>query len=135
MPTPLSPTKLMKCDGCQAVLPIGDAKAGQKCRCGQCGKVLVVPGGRGKRAQAAQSKPLGFNCLLCDSRITVRVSDAGRKARCTDCGRINIVPKPPKPKPKQTPAAMHGQQEERWDVDQAPDNAELLARQPKFFPV
>lgn len=136
MPTPLSPTKLMKCDGCQAVLPIGTAKPGQKCRCGRCGKVLIVPGGRAKRSQpVAQPQPLGFNCLLCNTRITVQTSDVGRKARCPDCGRVNVVPQPPKPKPKQTPAAMHGQQYELWDAGKAPDNAELLAKQPKFFPV
>lgn len=46
-----------------------------------------------------------------------------------------MVPQPPQPKPKQTPAAMHGEQYEMWDAGEAPDNAELLAKQPKFFPV
>jgi len=63
------------------------------------------------------------------------VEDVGLKAKCPDCGRLTKVPPPPKPRPKKTPEAMHGQQYGVWGVDEAPTTKEIAARQPKYYPV
>ena len=136
MAAPLSPTKLLICPSCKARLPQGDLQAGQKCRCGRCGKILVVPGKQSPPKPPTQPKLFGFACRVCETRLTARTTDVGKKLRCPDCHAKNEIPKPPKPpRPKQTPEAMHGQQYGLWGVDEAPSNEELLARQPKFYPV
>jgi len=139
---PLSPTRLFVCTACGAALPVGDEHLGKQCRCGRCGKVSLVTDeaeelARQRRAKqaAAENQPIGFYCRVCDTRLTARVKHVGRKAKCPDCGALTEVPPPPKQRPRQKPAAMHGQQYGVWGVDDAPTPAELSARQPKFFPV
>ena len=78
---------------------------------------------------------IAFYCRVCDSRLSAHASDTGKRARCPDCGAINLVPRPPQARPKKPPPAMHGQQYGLWGVDEAPSTAELIARQPKFYPV
>ncbi|MCG8451400.1 MAG: hypothetical protein MI725_17680, partial [Pirellulales bacterium] len=70
-----------------------------------------------------------------ETRLVASPKDVGRKAKCPDCGTSTKVPSPPKPRPKQVPRAMHGQQYGVWGVDQAPLPEELAARQPKYFPM
>lgn len=135
MAGPLSPTKLLVCPGCQAKLPAENLRLGQKCRCGKCGKLLTVPGGKKKNRPKPAPEVFGFNCRVCDTRLSARVSDIGKKLRCPDCGVHNDIPRPEKPQPKKTPEAMFGQQYGLWDADGAPSSADLKAHQPKFFPV
>ncbi len=153
MSTPLSPTRLFVCTACGAVLPVGPELFGKKCRCGRCGKVSVVsedpnaedsPRRRAERSLAsnqsiAANSSIHFNCRVCDTHLSARARHVGRKAKCPDCGALTKVPPPPRQhslaRPKKTPQAMHGQQYGLWGVDDAPDPAELLAKQPKFFPV
>ena len=136
MATPLSPTKLLDCGRCGASLPLGNLQPGQKCRCGKCGQILVVPGGQQKTpSQAEPLPPIGFNCTLCDTRLSAPAKHTGRKVRCPDCGRANTVPPPPKPTAPKIPEAMFGEQYGLWGVDEAPSNEELVALQPQFFPV
>jgi len=135
MPMPTSPTRLFVCDACGATLPVEPEHAGRKCRCGRCGKILVVPGDSPKPPPVATPKYVGFNCLLCDTRLSARVEDVGLQAKCPDCGRLTKVPQPPKPRKKKTPEAMHGQQYGLWGVDEAPPTKEIAARQPKYYPV
>ncbi len=135
MPVPTSPTRLFVCDQCGATLPVEPEHAGRKCRCGQCGKVLTVPGDSPRVSKPKTPKFIGFNCVLCDSRLSAKVEDVGLNAKCPDCGKLTKVPPPPKPRPKKIPKAMHGQQYGLWDVDEGPLPQEIAARQPKFYPV
>ena len=136
MAAPLSPTKLLKCPGCGASLPLGELKAGQKLRCGSCQKVLVVPGSKPKQRKPAEPPaPVGFNCKLCYTRLSAPVKYVGRKLKCPDCGRVNTIPPPPRPTAPKTPEAMFGEQYELWGVDEAPTNEDLIAQQPKFFEI
>lgn len=141
MATPLSPTRLFQCDGCGATLPLDETQIGKKCRCGRCGKILVVPGFElEKEFQDAPAKEVvpetvAFYCRVCDTRLVAYTNDVGKKAKCPDCGAKNVVPPPPKVKPKRPPRAMHGQQYGLWGVNEAPLPAELLAHQAKFYPV
>ncbi len=139
MSAPLSPTRLFICDGCQATLPYEPANAGKKCRCGQCGKILVVPSPQAE----AEVKPevpappsyIEFWCRVCDTRLVAHGVDAGKKAKCTDCGAVNVVPAPKKQEARREPQAMQGQQYGVWDVNKAPDPESQRAAQPKLFPV
>ncbi len=132
---PTSPTRLFVCDHCGATLPVEPEHAGRKCRCGRCGEILTVPGDSPDTEPKPTPKHLGFGCQLCGTRMFALARDVGRKARCPDCGVLTVVPQPPKPRPKQIPKAMYGQQYGLWEVDEAPLPAEIAARQPKFFPV
>lgn len=136
MAAPLSPTKLFTCDGCGATLPLDESRAGKKCRCGKCGKVLVVPGHEPEEpAELPAPETVAFYCLKCDTRLVAYVTDVGKKAKCPECGAKREVPAPAKVRPKHPPRAMHGQQYGLWGVDEAPLPSELAARQPKFYPV
>jgi DNA-directed RNA polymerase subunit M/transcription elongation factor TFIIS len=137
MSASLSPTRIFKCDGCQATLPYDPARAGQKCRCGQCGKVLVVPAAQEAEPPVPPSAPsyIEFWCHVCDTRLVAHAADAGRKAKCFECGAINRVPKPRVVEKPREPAAMHGQQYGIWEVNKAPDPDQLRAAQARLFPV
>ncbi len=147
MSMPLSPTKLLTCDGCGAVLPLGGTRPGGKCRCGRCGKILIVPLEEPEEDFSYPSRPepepefeptpksVGFHCRVCDTHLSARTADVGKRAKCPDCGVLTVVPPPPKVRRKKPPRAMHGQQYGLWGVDEAPSPSELAARQPKYYPV
>ena len=44
-----------------------------------------------------------------------------------------MIPEPPKPKTKNIPAAMEGEQYELWDVDEQPLPSEMVAAQPRYI--
>ena len=133
----LSPTRLLVCNACGAVLPVGEEHLGKKCRCGRCGEVNVVAEETPRRSQQSSQaeKPIYFFCRVCDTRLGARVKHVGRKAKCPDCGALTRVPSPPQPAPPNQPKAMHGQQYGVWGVDDAPSPAEIAEKQPKFFAV
>ena len=136
MAMPTSPTRLLVCSACGATLPFEPEHAGQKCRCGSCGKVLIVPSDKEKPpAKKITPEYVSFPCRICQTVLSARVEHEGKKAKCPDCYTLNVVPPPPKQKPKQTPQAMHGQQYALWEVDEAPLPSELAAKLPQFFPV
>ncbi len=135
MSMPTSPTRLLTCEACGATLPFEPEHAGQRCRCGGCGKILVVPGEDYGPKQETAPEYVSFACRVCQTTLSARVEHVGRKAKCPDCYSRTVVPPPTKVKKKQPPQAMHGQQYGLWDVDTAPLPAELAAKQPKFFPV
>ena len=140
MSTPLSPTRLFHCDGCQATLPYDPAQAGKRVRCGGCGKIILVPSLQAFAeipAKPASNGPrhIEFWCRVCDTRLVARAIDASKHAKCPDCGAKNQIPKPAAPKPRQEPPAMHGQQYGIWEVNKAPSGEELRAGQPQLFPV
>ena len=120
MSMPSSPTRLFVCDQCGATLPVEPEHAGKKCRCGKCGKVMLVPGDASDEPAEPTPQYVAFNCILCDTRLSARVEDVGLKAKCPDCGKLTKVPPPPKPRPKRIPKSMHGQQYGLWGVDEAP---------------
>jgi DNA-directed RNA polymerase subunit M/transcription elongation factor TFIIS len=140
----LSPTQLFVCDGCQATLPYDAAQAGKKCRCGKCGKVLIVPppldvppiqAQPAAKSQSVVPAYIEFWCRVCDTRLVAHGRDAGKKAKCPDCGASNAVPTPKVVEPRHDPAAMHGQQYGVWEVNKAPDPQKQRAAQPKLFSV
>ena len=137
MSTPLSPTRLLVCTACGAVLPVGEAQLGKKCRCGRCGKVNLVAEDTPRRTKKHPDldTPVYFFCRVCDTRLGARVRDVGKKAKCHDCGALTKVPPPPKPTLPKKPRAMHGQQYATWQVDEAPTPEEIAAKQPEYFPV
>ena len=135
MAAPLSPTKLLVCPGCQAKLPAENLLPGQKCRCGNCGKLLVVPGEKESPPTVSQPELFGFGCRVCETRLIARKTDVGKHLRCPDCGARNEVPRPLKPEIKKTPEAMFGEQYGVWGIDDSPTTEDLKAHQPFFFPV
>ena len=140
MSTPLSPTQLFQCDGCQATLPYDPAKAGKKVRCGACGKILLIPRLEDFTAPPTKTQPsvprhIEFWCRVCDTRLVARASDTGKHAKCPDCGAKNQVPQPTKSNPRQEPQAMHGQQYGIWEANKAPEPEQLRAKQPQLFQV
>lgn len=134
-----SSTRLLKCDGCQAMLPYGPEHVGRKCRCGRCGKMLVVPAPPSvvPAGRPAESKIdyVEFWCRVCDTRLVALATDSGKRAKCTDCGAVNQVPPFKAKTAPRTPPAMEEPQYELWEVDEAPDPQVLRARQPKLLPV
>ncbi len=135
MSMPTSPTRLLTCNACGATLPFEPEHAGMKCRCGGCGKILIVPGEKEEEEKDPGPRYVSFVCQVCQTILSARVEHVGRKAKCPDCYALTEVPPPPKAKKKRIPDAMHGQQYGLWGVDEAPSSKELTARLPKFFPV
>ncbi len=140
MASPLSPTRLFQCDGCQATLPYDPARAGKRVRCGGCGKILLIPSQADFEELPAKPAPpvarhIEFWCHVCDTRLVARAIDAGKHAKCPDCGAKNQVPQPIAPKLRQEPPAMHGQQYGIWEVNKAPELEQLRSKQPQLFPV
>ncbi len=78
---------------------------------------------------------IGVECRVCDTRLYGRLDQVGKKLKCPDCGAGTVVPRPPKPKPKNIPAALEGEQYELWGVDEQPLPSQLLARQPVYIAV
>ncbi len=136
---PLSPTRLFTCTACGAMLPIEAEHVGKKCRCGRCGMVNLVVDEETQRRQKEEARKqqqiIYLFCRVCDTRMAVRFKDVGKKAKCPDCGGLTRVPPPQQPRPPQIPEAMHGQQYGLWGVDDAPSPDELVAKQPKFYPI
>jgi DNA-directed RNA polymerase subunit M/transcription elongation factor TFIIS len=134
-----SPTRMFACDGCQATLPYDPVYAGTKCRCGKCGKILVVP----VTDELLEPQPLPilkqefveFWCRVCDTRLVAQSVHAGKKAKCTDCGAINIVPAPKAVAAPRVPPAMKGPQYDVWEVNKAPEPQTQRETQPALFPV
>lgn len=134
---PLSPTRLFVCTACGAVLPVGEEHLGKKCRCGRCGKVTIVAEDSPRRTKPSPESvpPIYFFCRVCDTRLAAHLKHVGRKLKCPDCGAKTEVPPPPQPSPPKKPKAMHGQQYGVWGVEDAPNPAEIAAKQPKYFAV
>jgi DNA-directed RNA polymerase subunit M/transcription elongation factor TFIIS len=138
MSSPL-PTRTFVCDGCHATLPYDPANAGTKCRCGKCGKILVVPTVdqlRGPEPPPALKRDyVEFWCRVCDTRLVAYGIDAGKKSKCTDCGAINVVPTPKVVEAPRIPPAMQGPQYDVWEVNKAPEPQTQREAQPKLFSV
>src|ERR1043166_9042467 len=66
---------------------------------------------------------------------TARPQHVGKQIKCADCGALTVVPEPPKPKPKNLPAALEGEQYELWDPDEQPLPGAIIAVQPTYIPI
>ncbi len=138
MSGPPSANRRFVCDGCQAVLPYDPAQAGKPCRCGKCGKSLLIPNLDEQNDKPSQPEPPKFVelwCRVCDTRLVAKSEDSGKKAKCTDCGAVNVIPTPRKPEAPRVPAAMQGPQYDVWEVDKAPEPEKQRVAQPKLFPI
>jgi DNA-directed RNA polymerase subunit RPC12/RpoP len=78
---------------------------------------------------------VSVDCRVCQTRLTGTLAQVGKELKCPDCGARTILPAPPKPKPKQIPAAMEGEQYELWGVDEQPLPSDLIKSQPKYVAV
>ena len=87
------------------------------------------------REASAKSPPqlIGFECRVCSTRLYGPSNQVGKKMKCPDCGAGTVIPEPPKPKQKNMPAALEGEQYELWDVDDQPLPSELIAAQPEIY--
>jgi DNA-directed RNA polymerase subunit RPC12/RpoP len=136
---------LISCPNCGVKFAVASSLAGRRARCNACDTAFVVPAlvkstevrpqpGRIASSPAASSTALvGFECRVCNTRLYGRVDHVGKKVKCPDCGAGTPIPEPEKPKPKNIPAALEGEQYELWDVDDQPLPSALMAAQPKYI--
>ncbi len=138
---------IISCPHCGARFAVDASLAGRRARCDACNEAFVVPAPskasatKPKTATRAAEPPasapqlVGFECRVCGTRLYGRSDQVGKKVKCPDCGAGTAIPEPPKPKPKNMPAALEGEQYELWDADEQPLPSELIAVQPKYIAV
>lgn len=78
---------------------------------------------------------IGFDCRVCSARLFAEPDKVGKPQRCEECGTITIVPPPPKPKSKNIPPALEGEQYELWEPDEQPLPSQILAAQSRLIAV
>jgi hypothetical protein len=138
----------VKCPGCGAPYEFPPSMAGRRGKCASCGTAFTVPKVETTAApkfppanifeeEERESLPqyIPVECRVCQTRIYGRLDQVGKKLKCPDCGTQNEVPPPPKPKRKNLPAALEGEQYEVYDPDVQPLPSALVATQPKFIAV
>jgi predicted Zn finger-like uncharacterized protein len=142
---------LVSCPQCGARFQVDAAMAGRRGKCGSCGAVFKM-GAPADQAGAETTSPqpapfpddddasdatqyIGFACHLCSTRMYARPKQMGQEMKCPDCGARTVVPPPPKPKKKNIPEAMEGEQYELWEPEAQPLPSALLAAQPKYIAV
>ncbi|HVT28231.1 MAG TPA: hypothetical protein VHE81_09480, partial [Lacipirellulaceae bacterium] len=143
-----SDTAVVFCPGCGAKLAVGMDMFGRRARCAGCNLAFVVPmpdsaGNAAKvKLEGTATQPprevpqyIGFECHVCGTRMYGGPEHVGKKMKCADCGALTVVPPPPKPKKKNIPAALEGEQYELWEPDEQPLPSQLLAAQPKYIAV
>ncbi len=120
---------------------------GRRARCAACDAAFTVPAPTAEQIKSpalaekkkeTQSEPeqyIGLECRVCGTRMYGRLDQEGKKLECPDCGARTVVPPPPKPKEKNMPAALEGEQYELWEVDEQPLPSQLIASQPKYISV
>lgn len=127
------------CPGCGSKYEFPAAMVGKRGRCAKCGVEFTVPVPVATKPdpprQSDAPQYIGVACYLCGTRMYGSPSQVGQKLKCPDCGARTELPPPPKPKAKNIPAAMEGEQYELWDADAQPLPSELIARQPKYIAV
>jgi DNA-directed RNA polymerase subunit RPC12/RpoP len=95
-----------------------------------------VPGpAESAQDQTPKLQFISVDCRVCGTRLTGRSDQVGKKIKCPDCGAGTVLPEPAKPKPKNMPAALEGEQYELWDFDDQPLPSELMAAQPNYIAV
>ncbi len=132
MPSAGSPTKLLRCPSCQAVLNVPTSRLGKPIRCGGCGEVVRL--GTPKSRKTGPEQSVGFNCLVCQTRMTMPARFAGKRVECPDCGTKNVIPEPPPERKPVVPEAMHGQQYGVWSTE-GPLPSEIRDRHPQYIAV
>jgi DNA-directed RNA polymerase subunit RPC12/RpoP len=93
----------------------------------------AVPKKAPKSSPASRPELVGFECRVCGTRLYGPSDKVGKKIKCPDCGAGTTIPEPPKPKAKNMPAALEGEQYELWDVDEQPLPSEMVAAQPRYI--
>ncbi|MEM9352332.1 MAG: hypothetical protein AAGA92_04910 [Planctomycetota bacterium] len=129
MPPAGSPTKLLRCPSCRAVLNVPARRLGKPIRCGGCGEVVRLG-----PAKARPERSVGFSCRVCQTRMSMPAKYAGKRVECPDCGTKNTIPEPPPEREPVVPEAMHGQQYGVWSVD-GPLPSEIRDRHPRYIAV
>jgi predicted Zn finger-like uncharacterized protein len=153
--TPVEPRHMIACPHCGARFAVPASLAGRKARCDACNEPFVVPAldssaeqkhspkevasskvAPQKTTKAPPASPpqlVGFECRVCGTRLYGSSDKVGKKLKCPDCGAGTTIPEPPKPKTKNMPAALEGEQYELWDIDEQPLPSELVAAQPRYI--
>jgi DNA-directed RNA polymerase subunit M/transcription elongation factor TFIIS len=147
-----SETVIIACPGCQSKLTVSRDMIGKRARCSACNLAFTVTAPIGNPSGAiASSHPektpaattavssipdyIGFDCRVCSARLFAEPDKVGKPQRCEECGTITIVPPRPKPKPKNIPAAMEGEQYELWEPEDQPLPSQILAAQARLIGV
>ncbi len=140
-------THVITCPHCKARFAVAASLAGRRGRCAACGIAFRVPAppntappapppsAVSTKPKAETPKYIAVECRVCGTRLHGRADQVGKKVKCPDCGAGTVIPEPPKPKPKNMPAALDGEQYELWDPDDQPLPSELIAAQPKLIGV
>jgi DNA-directed RNA polymerase subunit M/transcription elongation factor TFIIS len=147
---------MIACPRCGARFAVPTSLAGRRARCDACNEPFAVPAldtsteltlpAKEASTQITVSKKVtkpaspassvqltGFECRVCGTRLYGPADKVGKKVKCPDCGAGTAIPEPPKPKTKNMPAALEGEQYELWDVDEQPLPSELVAAQPRYI--
>jgi DNA-directed RNA polymerase subunit RPC12/RpoP len=149
------PRHMIACPRCGARFAVPALMAGRRARCDACNEPFVVPTLDGstqmklppkeatlktnvpqKVAQppvARSTELVGFECRVCGTRLYGPADKVGKKLKCPDCGAGTEIPEPPKPKGKNIPAALEGEQYELWDIDEQPLPSAMAAAQPRYI--
>ena len=115
-----APTDLTRiaCPGCGGTFDVPSRLGGKHGRCAKCGAKFLIP--RRKSPTADEAQLIGVACHICSTPLYGRQEHVGRLLKCPDCGAATRLPPPPRPQPKDIPAAMEGPQYELWDDQQEP---------------
>ncbi len=126
---------LIACPNCGAEYEFPASMAGKRGRCAKCGEAFTVPMAA-KEPEPPEELPqyIGVECHLCGTRMYGGPDQIGKELKCPDCGARTVLPRP-KPKKKNIPAALEGEQYELWEPDVEPLPSEMAAHQPKYIAV
>lgn len=117
----------VKCPGCGGTFQVGLELAGRRGRCTECGTAIAIPAAPAARPAPADAprspgpELIGVACHVCDTPLYGTRDQIGSELTCPDCGGRTRLPAP-KPKRKNIPAAMEGEQYELWDAEESPAN-------------
>ncbi|MEM8864405.1 MAG: hypothetical protein AAGF31_02530 [Planctomycetota bacterium] len=136
------------CPGCGKRSRVHAVHAGRRTRCKQCGETFRIPSADDPESfhetvdqrephppEPAKHPPVGFECRVCQTRMTVPAKYIGRKVKCPDCGAATVVSPPPEPRKLDIPAAIFGDQYEVFEGEDQPWAADIAAQQPQWLPV
>lgn len=129
------------CPGCgrRGIAPV--LLAGRRTKCPKCGTQFRIPSLEQTQEQQPPPDPLpreplvGFDCGVCQTRMSVPPKYVGLKVKCPDCGAATVVPEPPAPRVPDIPQALFDDQYDVYEEQGQPWGSELARRQPKLIAV
>jgi DNA-directed RNA polymerase subunit RPC12/RpoP len=136
MPSTNPPAITTTCPGCGAQYDFPASLAGKRGRCAKCNTPFTVPAATPVEEFPRSEWPayIGVDCRVCGTRLYGGPDQVGHELKCPDCHARTVLP-PPKPKRKNIPAALEGEQYELWDADEQPLPSAIAAHQPQYISV